>query len=177
RHAFFDPIGFGILDRADRTKFEREIKNLGKERIESVVDSDLSSRHLQATAKKPLTSNLLNGFLSSVGKRQPQTAKEVTNLSINNELSIYRSLAMQEYTDIIEHSKDHDPFGFWNTHGNKLKFLSLLARKHLVVPCTSVPSESTFSVASYLGRKERSRLTPENLCTLVFLKDKINKSI
>ncbi|CAM2722154.1 unnamed protein product [Rotaria socialis] len=67
RHAFFDPIGFGILDRADRTKFEREIRNLDKERIESVVDSDLSSRHLQATAKKASTSNLLNGFLSSVG--------------------------------------------------------------------------------------------------------------
>ncbi|CAF5132483.1 unnamed protein product [Rotaria socialis] len=40
---------------------------MDKERIESVVDSDLSSRHLQATAKKASTSNLLNGFLSSVG--------------------------------------------------------------------------------------------------------------
>jgi len=63
---------------------------------------------------------------------------------------------------------------FWNLHGQKLKFLSTLARKQLIVPSTSVPSESTFSVASYLGRKETSRLTPENLSTLVFLKDKVN---
>ena len=81
---------------------------------------------------------------------------------------------MQEFNDIVRNIKDPDPFSFWNLHGQQLKFLSTLARKHLIVPSTSVPSESTFSVASHLGRKERNRLTSENLCALVFLKDKIN---
>ncbi|CAF2018070.1 unnamed protein product, partial [Rotaria magnacalcarata] len=66
RHAFLDPIGFGILDRTDRTKFEREIKTLRKESIESVADSSVSNFHLKTIAKQQLKPNLLNGFLSSV---------------------------------------------------------------------------------------------------------------
>ena len=163
------------MDHLDRAKFEREIKHLHKESIESAVDSGVRNCHLKTIAEQQLKPNLLDGFLSSVGKRQSHVTKEFTDLSINSELSVNRSLAMQEFTDILEHYKNHDPFGFWNLHGNKLKFLSTLARKH-VVPCTSVPSESTFSIASYLGQKERSRLSAENLCTLVFLKDKVCKN-
>ena len=164
------------MDHFDRTKFECEIKHLHKESIELIVDSGLRNYHLQTISKQQLKPNLLNGFLSSAGKYRSYATQEFTKLSINNELSAYRSWAMQEFADILEHSKDHDPFGFWYLHGSTLKFLSTLVRNHLVVSCTSVPSESTFSVASYLGRKERSRFSTENLCTSVFLKDKTNKS-
>ena len=55
----------------------------------------------------------------------------------------------------------------------KLPILASFARRFLATPETSVPSESAFSTPSYLGRKERSRLTPENLSITVFLKDKL----
>jgi hypothetical protein len=42
---------------------------------------------------------------SSVGKHQSRIFKEDTALSIANQLSIYRSLPMQEFNDIVEHSK------------------------------------------------------------------------
>ena len=148
-----------------------------KESIELVVDSDLRNCHLKRIYEQQLKPSLLIGFLSSVGIYRSHATREFTKLSINKELSTYRSLAMQEFTGILEHSKDYDPFGFWYLHGSKLKFLSPLARKYLVVSCTSVSSESTFSVPSYLGRKERSRLSAENLCTLVFLKIKLTKAI
>jgi hypothetical protein len=162
------------LDRSDRTKIEREIKTVHKEYMASSTNTTSLDVGFTAIPERKSKSNFLQGFLSSVGKRQSRIAKEDTSLSIANELSIYRSLATQEFNDIVEHSKEHDPFLFWHLHGQKLKFLSTLARKHLIVPSTSVPSESTFSIASYLGRKERNRLTPQNLCTLVFLKDKVN---
>ncbi|CAF3680339.1 unnamed protein product [Rotaria sordida] len=177
RYAFYDPLGFGVLDRVDRTKIEREIKKLHSEYMASSTSPNSFVFGFATTAKSKPKSNLLQGFLSSLGKRRPGIIKEGTNLSLTDELSIYRSLAMQEFNDIIADSKEYDPFAFWNLHSQKLKFLSILARKHLIVPSTSVPSESTFSIASYLGRKERNRLTPENLCRLVFLKDKVTKKM
>ncbi|CAF1526054.1 unnamed protein product [Adineta ricciae] len=58
-------------------------------------------------------------------------------------------------------------------HGGGLPLLSSLARRFLATPGTSVPLETAFSVSSFIGRKERCRLTPDNLSATVFLRDKI----
>ncbi|CAF3597750.1 unnamed protein product [Rotaria sp. Silwood2] len=63
---------------------------------------------------------------------------------------------------------------FWDVHRIQLKHLYKYAAYHLVSPVTSVASESAFSTASYLLRKQRSRLTPENVSSSMFLKDKLN---
>jgi hypothetical protein len=63
---------------------------------------------------------------------------------------------------------------FWQTYGQNLLILGKLAKKMLSTPATSVSSESCFSISSFLSRKERARLTSENLSSSVFLKDKIN---
>ncbi len=63
---------------------------------------------------------------------------------------------------------------FWQTHGDSFSILGKLAKTMLSVPVTSVPSESCFSISSFLGRKERARLSGENLSYSVFLKDKIH---
>ncbi len=62
---------------------------------------------------------------------------------------------------------------FWQQHQSELNCLSRIAFDHLVTPATSVASESSFSTASYLLRKQRSRLTPTNLSYSMFLKDKL----
>jgi hypothetical protein len=62
---------------------------------------------------------------------------------------------------------------FWKTYGHSFAILKQVAKQMLSTPATSVPSESCFSISSYLGRKERVRLTGENLSSSVFLKDKI----
>lgn len=63
---------------------------------------------------------------------------------------------------------------FWNIHRFQLKRLYKYATHHLTSPSTSVASESAFSTASYLLRKQRSKLTPANLCSSMFVKDKLN---
>ncbi|CAF1398241.1 unnamed protein product, partial [Didymodactylos carnosus] len=65
------------------------------------------------------------------------------------------------------------PLSFWSKQGDELTLLKELASKYLTTPGTSVPSESAFSVAGFVGRKERARLTAKNPSYLVFLKDKI----
>ena len=165
------------MDRADRISIEREIKSLHKESIAASTNSYLHNTSSNTTVKHQSKQNSIQRFLASIGKHETRINKSNTVVSIANELSLYRSIAMQEYTDIVEHSKEPHLFAFWSMHGSKLKFLEPLARKHLIVPATSVPSESVFSTAAFIGRGERSRLISENLATLVFLKDKINEEI
>ncbi|CAF4664639.1 unnamed protein product, partial [Rotaria sp. Silwood2] len=61
-------------------------------------------------------------------------------------------------------------------HYVQLPLLSNLAKVHLVACGSSVPSESAFSCSAFVARKERSRLSPENLAYSVFLKDKLDKN-
>ena len=170
----------GVLDHADRAAIELEIKNLHKIYMTSATNSNSSDTEFTATTrtKHESKSNLLQDFLSAVGRRKSRTIREdKKTLSITDELSIYRSLAIQEYNDIVENLKEPDSFSFWKLHGHQLKFLSSLTWKHLIIPSTSAPSESTFSMAAYLGRKERSCLTPDHFSMLVFLKDKVIDNI
>ncbi|CAF1274288.1 unnamed protein product [Rotaria magnacalcarata] len=65
---------------------------------------------------------------------------------------------------------------FWKFHYVHLPLLLNLAKVHLDACGTSVPSESAFSCSAFVARKERSRLSPENLSYSVFLKDKLDKN-
>jgi len=65
------------------------------------------------------------------------------------------------------------PLLFWKEHGIDLPSLSRMARCYLSAPATSVKSESCFSISAHYGRKERARLTSDNLAMSVFFKDKI----
>jgi hypothetical protein len=62
---------------------------------------------------------------------------------------------------------------FWKEYAVDLPLLSSMAQCYLPAPATSVQSESAFSVSAHYGRKERSRLSAENLAMSVFLKDKL----
>ena len=59
---------------------------------------------------------------------------------------------------------------FWQACATTFPNLSAMARKLIATPATSVASESAFSTSAYLGRKERSKLSSENLAASVFLK-------
>lgn len=137
----------------------------------SAASNSSDEVHSPRESRKP---NSIQSFLSTVGKSQSRARSSVIPLNIADKLSVYRSLAMREYNDIVEKGKEHHVFSFWQRHQSQLKCLASLARKHLITPATSVPSESAFSVASFLGRKERSRLSPHNLAQLAFLKDKMD---
>ena len=92
-----------------------------------------------------------------------QTQKQdniLRSLSIKEELSMYVSTYKQ--------SKDFE--SFWNEKQNMLPTLSLLVRRYSIIPATSVASESAFSVAGYIQRKQRASLSPTTLRYLMLLK-------
>lgn len=81
-------------------------------------------------------------------------------LSIKEELSMYMSTYKQ--------SNDFE--SFWNQKQKLLPTLSLFVRRYNIIPATSVASESAFSVAGYVQRKQRASLSPTTLRYLMLLK-------
>jgi hypothetical protein len=52
---------------------------------------------------------------------------------------------------------------YWNKNQHYLPLLSRLARHYCIMPITSVASESAFSIAGYIQRKQRCSLSPTTL--------------
>ena len=66
-----------------------------------------------------------------------------------------------------------NPLKWWLSNEKYLPHLSLVARKYLCIPATSVPSERAFSTAGCVVNKKRSCLLPENVNKLVFLAENL----
>ncbi|KAJ7985047.1 hypothetical protein DPEC_G00361090 [Dallia pectoralis] len=71
------------------------------------------------------------------------------------------------------------PLQWWSTHEGAHPQLSVLARKYLGTPATSVPCERLFSLAGNVVQKKRAALSSENVNRLVclsnWLKEKYKK--
>jgi hypothetical protein len=112
-------------------------------------------------------SSRLDLFLKSVDKINIVTEK-FTPKTISEEIALYAS--------ICKKNSPIEADAFWQLHGHQMPMLKAMAQEYLSTPGISVPSESAFSCSAYVGRKERARLSPENLSYTVFLKDKLRSS-
>lgn len=105
----------------------------------------------------------LNRFLTGCGL-EPLTISSTSvhlNTTIQQELTYYIS-KVPTCTTFEE---------FWTTHERELPCLSVLVRSFNIRPATSVPSESLFSIASYVNRKQRSSLSADTLRYSMILRD------
>lgn len=161
-------MGFSILGDRERTMVEKELKKLASINPEMNFDSPISNTKTNNIHKVKSERTAVNTFLQSVGHESMNTKGKRATLV--EEFRTYRLLA-----DRFMELKDTDAtvLDFWSTHTHELPMLSTFARRFLATPGTSVPSESAFSISGFIGRKERCRLTPENLAATVFLKDKL----
>ncbi|XP_077309863.1 E3 SUMO-protein ligase ZBED1-like [Lithobates pipiens] len=64
-----------------------------------------------------------------------------------------------------------DPLMWWKLNNHRFPVLSSFVQTILCVPATSVPCERLFSSSGYIVNKMRSCLLPENVNTLVCLRD------
>ncbi|CAF1298723.1 unnamed protein product [Adineta steineri] len=77
----------------------------------------------------------------------------------------------QEFSYHISSSTSCEDFQtYWNENKNRLPILSSYARRYNCVPTTSTASESAFSVAGYIDRKQRASLSTTTLRYLMLLK-------
>ncbi|XP_033957272.1 E3 SUMO-protein ligase ZBED1-like [Pseudochaenichthys georgianus] len=82
-------------------------------------------------------------------------------LRIQHEILKFKCMPKLKSTD--------DIIAFWGGKSDELPLLSKLARKYLIVPGTSVPSERVFSTAGDIVSAERATLHPDNVNMLLFL--------
>ncbi|CAF1245945.1 unnamed protein product [Didymodactylos carnosus] len=136
--------------------------------------SSLQGQQQQTQKTKPPTA--FKKFWLSVQRQNTTKSSKSTSssTSIDDELMKYRTIATLESTDIIENDKPPNALQFWASNSYQLPIFSSLVQRFLSTPATSVASESCFSIASYLHRKQRNRLSPSNLAHIVFLKDKFD---
>lgn len=85
------------------------------------------------------------------------------------------TLVEQEVSRYLASSRDRNDSNlslleWWKKNEHTYPRLSVLAKKYLAIPASSVPSERVFSLAGNLVSKKRSRLKPSLVNTLVFLK-------
>ncbi len=85
--------------------------------------------------------------------------------------------ALQEvvkYLNTATIDRDKNPLDWWNTVGkNHYPTIYLVARKYLIVPVTSVPSECVFSAAGNIITSKRASLADDMATTLIFLRENV----
>ncbi len=117
--------------------------------------------------------SIIDLFNEAVGEAEYRTSTDGKNkkATIIDDIYNYRNYATRFN---LKHKPNvASSTVFWQSYGQQFAILGKLAQQMLSTPSTSVPSESCFSVSAFLGRKERARLTGENLSSSVFLQDKI----
>jgi hypothetical protein len=172
-------LGYSALTPKERSKVERKLKQKNKDQNKSQITTTTSSSSISvpstssANANPPVNMKHINQkpsrldlFLKSVGKTI--VTEKFNPKTISEEIALYGSLCKKKPST--------DAVTFWQLHGHQMPMLNVMAQQYLSTPGTSVPSESAFSCSSYVGRKERARLSPQNLSYTVFLKDKLRSS-
>jgi hypothetical protein len=158
------PALYTVLSQKEIGQIERQLRNLNRQ------SSGVQQITIVST-KRTLTT--LDKFLDSIDNDNDPVQHSTNNTStftFGNETKKYRQLANSFISAVGE---DKTALNFWKCNKHLLPNLSILARKYLATPATSVPSESAFSKSAYYARKERANIHGDNLCQSVFLKDKL----
>ncbi|CAF3102323.1 unnamed protein product [Rotaria sp. Silwood2] len=173
--SFLNPVVFDIMDEHDRLSAKKLLmtdthmkRNVNQEN-KTVPASSISTTTDTLATITTSTTNLspaerLKLFRAKCGIAQPlSTLKKSKTVSLKQEIAKFETL-----------DKDEHSFStFWKKYERSLPLLSKMARRYGSITASSVPSESSFSIAGYLARKNRSSLSAKNLKYSMFLKDKI----
>jgi hypothetical protein len=82
-----------------------------------------------------------------------------------------RNFEISEYKREVQIPDTENPLTWWKLNTHRYPMLSKFAKVMLCIPATSVPCERLFSSSGYIVNKMRSSLLPENVRTLVCLRD------
>ena len=118
--------------------------------------------------KRPRGEQVLLTLLSDVFS--PSSEDEVPDDSSDCP-RVQANLEMKAY--LKEDSTEENPLEWWKKNAFRYPLLSNIARRYLIIPATSVPSERVFSAAGHIANQKRACLLPENVSMLVFLAENL----
>ncbi|KAK3108517.1 hypothetical protein FSP39_009667 [Pinctada imbricata] len=73
------------------------------------------------------------------------------------------------FSTVTDTNENQTLLQWWMQNESVYPHVSILAKKYLAIPASSVPSERVFSLAGILINKKRSRLSPDNVDLFIFL--------
>jgi len=88
-----------------------------------------------------------------------RTNQEIKKISINEEFSKYMNISTNMTNDLMS---------WWKENESQYPRLSVLAKKYLAIPSSSVSSERIFSKAGHLISQRRSMLRPNIVNKIIF---------
>ena len=153
--SFLDPDAHRQLNREDLLAARRILLILMKKESQSIVLPSLSARPNSIQSIETLSDKLK----TMVGL--PTSAKPSRPLAIDDELVLF-SQSVQSFNS--------DFSSFWINHRARFFRLHRIAQRINIIPATSVPSKSIFSIAGFIARKQRTSLPSTSLRYLMVLK-------
>lgn len=185
-------MSYSVLSDGDKRAVEQRIKQIITNDVTHVNNQSLTttstSSSSRSTTNSLTTVDVVNSTITlstkDSGQKKKVSAMEAFLITIGD--STTSTPTLQNRASIVEEIYNYrllvDKFSsgrlltasacieFWKLYGSTLPSLFNLATKLICTPATSVASEAAFSVAAFTARKERSRLTADNLSAAIFLK-------
>ncbi len=148
--------------------YERFLSSSEKESVEKILSKDYAGAnfHAESNIESPKNDTKIDAFLRACGSvldNERNLSSKKRSLTIREEISKYKAAIISNKNPICE---------FWNLHQSSLPKLASAARKYCIIPAASVPSESRFSIANFVSRKERSNLSSKNLRLTMIAREK-----
>ena len=137
-------------------------RNEQKEQAESLLSSLYTQLKCDLELPEEIRSPILEVDDDDVFDKMWSSNQQPTQTDDNNEVI--------RYLRSPDEPKSVDPLLWWKDHKSSYAILSQLARKYLSIPSTSVPSERLFSDAGNHISAKRTRLAPDLVDRILFLK-------
>ena len=119
-----------------------------------------SHSHTHTTGKEKLLNSIF----------EDDSDDEISDLTMLEE-RIEKELNHYKATKLSHQQKKETPLlTWWKSQKVNFPCLFQTVRALLATPATSVPSKRIFSEAGYVARARRSRILPENLNKIIFIK-------
>ncbi|CAF1319316.1 unnamed protein product [Adineta steineri] len=137
----------------------------------STTASNLHKASSTTTAK-----NKLDALFELCGLDSSPVAPIINNtFTIDEEIGYYISVI--NVASSRQNDLEIDFSEFWSQHQHRLPLMSTTVKRVNIIPASSVPCESMFSIAGYIRRKERSSLSATAMRYSMVLKDRHNLSL
>ncbi|CAF2163586.1 unnamed protein product [Rotaria magnacalcarata] len=154
--SYLDPESHKNSSREDKQAAKAILPNFMKMETQSIIGSSTSTGSSATKSNQTLTDKLkmMVGMSTNV--------KPSRSLSSEDELILF--------TQVIQSFKG-DFSSFWIQYRERFSRLHKVAQRVNIIAATSVPSESIFSIAGYVARKQRTSLSSTSLRHLMVLKE------
>ena len=138
---------------------ERDIRNHLEKLHNCRSLKDIETASTPSPQPKRIKSSLWDDFDEEMETNENDQEEKQTPVDIE----------MKFYMDSKRIQRHENPLEWWKSNQQFLPLMSVLAKKYLGIPATSVPSERVFSKAGELVSAKRSTLKKENVDMLLFL--------